>query len=530
MLLYHAISTYQILNCIVHRQVYNANEKSILLLPDFIVNKFPSYRDLETFELFDEIYLLPYDVQYEIGKIEGQIAVRYESTVPYKISDFRKIYVAGVHFPFTIYLLENKVPFHYFEDASGLMSHPDVVRNTMIDRFPTHVAVADHYNLFHPSGDLVLSRICKASAQDPNYKDSKMVDFDVVKEFSNLPLEKQNNVKRFFHCPDQLELPKKSALVLTQHLANLGVLDFTDQILLYQLFVDYFLKDYQLVFKPHPDDPIYYSLLFPAAHVIREKFPSEFLPYIFKNKPEVIATVSSTAINNLTDSFEKTLKLDIPFERHFKHIHKFFISLKCFEDLFSQITLYAETKQKYLFENLLLYTLTSKNKFSMSDDPTISNAIIFDMEDICDVAYSDQIIHLLDSLNDSQIACFFNCTNDYGFYNLQRKDLWDHIVPVVIKKQVWPGEDYYSDSDDELLYFYVKNPEMRKMIEQFSTEKELNHAGVKLSVTPLSKEEQRILVLEGILKATEKRLIHYIKREEELLEYIDQHNFKEHEK
>ena len=36
MVLYHAVSSYQLLEVILHRQTYHREEKAVLLLPDFI--------------------------------------------------------------------------------------------------------------------------------------------------------------------------------------------------------------------------------------------------------------------------------------------------------------------------------------------------------------------------------------------------------------------------------------------------------------------------------------------------------------
>ena len=57
MILYQALSSYQILECIVHRQVYHREEKCILILGTYITERMPRYRELETKKLFDEVYL-----------------------------------------------------------------------------------------------------------------------------------------------------------------------------------------------------------------------------------------------------------------------------------------------------------------------------------------------------------------------------------------------------------------------------------------------------------------------------------------
>ena len=48
--------------------------------------------------------------------------------------------------------------------------------------------------------------------------------------------------------------------------------------------------------------------------------------------------------------------------------------------------------------------------------------------------------------------------------------------------------------------------------------KELDYTGIEISVTPMTDEQQRIKILEGILEATEKRLLYYIERVKQLEE------------
>ena len=46
--------------------------------------------------------------------------------------------------------------------------------------------------------------------------------------------------------------------------------------------------------------------------------------------------------------------------------------------------------------------------------------------------------------------------------------------------------------------------------------KELPHAGIDISKIPLADDQERIKMLEGILEATEQRLLYYIDRVKEL--------------
>lgn len=60
------------------------------------------------------------------------------------------------------------------------------------------------------------------------------------------------------------------------------------------------------------------------------------------------------------------------------------------------------------------------------------------------------------------------------------------------------------------------------MATNYEFTKTLGHLNSEIKVKKLSKEEQRIKILEAILEATERRLEHYIKLEAELRSQLNQ--------
>ena len=42
LVLYHAVSSYQLLEVILHRMTYHSRERTVLILPDFITRKVPT--------------------------------------------------------------------------------------------------------------------------------------------------------------------------------------------------------------------------------------------------------------------------------------------------------------------------------------------------------------------------------------------------------------------------------------------------------------------------------------------------------
>ncbi|HIY19985.1 MAG TPA: hypothetical protein IAA44_11320, partial [Candidatus Blautia avistercoris] len=45
--LYHAVSSYQLLEVLLHKMTYHSEDKAVLILPDFITKKYPQYRKLK---------------------------------------------------------------------------------------------------------------------------------------------------------------------------------------------------------------------------------------------------------------------------------------------------------------------------------------------------------------------------------------------------------------------------------------------------------------------------------------------------
>lgn len=127
--LYHAVSSYQLLEVMLHRMVKHPRDQAVLLLPDFIVGKYPQYKKLSR-RFFDRVWLFPY-LQIP-HKSEEQVLTdtgRFGSRLfPRGLSAFSTIYVAGAHFYFSLYLIQNGLPFTMFEDAAGMFSRPEVLR------------------------------------------------------------------------------------------------------------------------------------------------------------------------------------------------------------------------------------------------------------------------------------------------------------------------------------------------------------------------------------------------------------------
>lgn len=303
MVLYHAVSSYQLLEVMLHRMIYHEKEKAVLLLPDFITEKYPQYRKLEERHFFDKVCLFPYlNISHREEKlIQEDVNWYYHHKVPYPIGRFSKIYVAGAHFYFSLYLIRNQVPFTFLEDAAGMLSHPEKLEEPLEKTYPVHARIAEKYGLFDASNPLIEAVVCLKRAQTIDVSDERYQDFSVEEALSGLSVWKRRKIIRFFM--GKRLTGTADAILLTQHFANLGMMSEEEQRTSYERLRERAPEGIRLLIKKHPDDTMDYEEIFPGAAVIRETFPSELLPYVFRDKPETIYTLDSTGCENLREHF-----------------------------------------------------------------------------------------------------------------------------------------------------------------------------------------------------------------------------------
>ena len=109
--LYHAVSSYQLLEVMLHRMTCHPKDRAVLILPDFIQDKYPWFRKLEK-GFFDRVYLFPYlEIPHDREeRIVRRVIRCCEKRIPERIGGFSHIYAAGAHFYFTLYLIEKRIP------------------------------------------------------------------------------------------------------------------------------------------------------------------------------------------------------------------------------------------------------------------------------------------------------------------------------------------------------------------------------------------------------------------------------------
>ena len=90
--------------------------------------------------------------------------------------------------------------------------------------------------------------------------------------------------------------------------------------------------------------------------------------------------------------------------------------------------------------------------------------------------------------------------------NRYRMKCFDRMIPVSVRE----GERQHT------IFFQSGKEEMRKMAAEFWEEIKLPYLEEEIVIEKLNDDQMKIRMLEGILEATQKRLLEYIRREKEL--------------
>lgn len=513
MILYHTITSYHLLNAMVHSAMNEEN--TTIVLSQWVPEKFPNIKELESF--FDEVIIV--DANYRFFHSENATSDYFKSHLG-DVNGFSEIYVWGAQFSMGFFLTEEHIPFVYCEEAAGLLSRSEILE-TIEKNDPLkgkYYYTAKKMGLYDATAENVKRILCNVSAQSSSFQTSeKVIDFNVTEELSKLPEDKCEKIVSFFLTEkNKITIDKDTIILLTQHFANLKVLSFEQQVLIYQMFVDYFIGDKHLTIKPHPDDLMYYSQLFPNAKIIREKFPAEFMPIIFEHQPRGIATISSTAIYNLRESFQNIIELDSRYEQDFEMTHRYYAAVKIAQQL--KLDIICHGANEVLVQSLC-DTLRDDVPAVSCDLSLTSRSCLLLVDDVSEQGEEGRtkVQNLLQMLGPDSCIVFLNSKEDYCWYNYERRDLWANIVPILLKKNMLESitEDFYASLEDEIIYVYSQNEELLTMAKNTVIDKELPHVGISIENKPLTSEQERIKMLEGILAATEKRLLYYIEKEGE---------------
>ena len=518
MIVYQALSTYQILECMEHKKIFHEKEKAVILLGTYIVEKYPNYKKIEEYGFFDEVYLFNFGgIEPKEESIINTVESRLKNLLQFDIKNAEKIYIAGIHTYLALYLVLKNITFSMFEDGSGALSRPWVLAEITEKSAPRKYEIINKYGLYYHSVEQIDEKWGNKHTQIEGFLDEKFHHFDVVDAFEMLKADDKEKILAFFNIDHKIKVSEENVLLLTQQFSNLGQLSFEKHIKIYQFLFDFYLKTNteNIVIKPHPDDIMYYEKLFPGVKIIKEVFPSELLPYVFQKVPNELVTITSTGTHLIKSRFQKLLEFNELYEKTFEYDFCYYICvqvLKKFEihkfDYYGvNIVQLNNMGECNLEKNLEGYPIVEDKN---------SDVLIVD-----DFVEDDTELQI--NQENYKMIIYLNSLKQYQMYKEEKdKELFKSIIPIGITLIPYMKWENGLEEEERLIWVQINYNEWKNKMERFEMKKNLEYTGADLEAHTYSKEELEIMRLTGLVEATEKRLLDYIQREKELVKEIEE--------
>lgn len=309
---------YHLLCCIVHKLAYHRDDDAELLMLEYIkpdkarksflkqvmdsgfFNK-ARYVPEQKFKLKKGIALDDKSSEKEIKTVIDNISKTFENWLDEDITKFEEIYVASDQHSLGIYLTSKGIPYHYFEDASGMLSEQTRYLSITKSNNMTNHIINEYLGCMGRSS-CVKSKLCDLRHQRKGFYDEKAVDFSIydILKFK-IPDRVQDILDFFGDIPHKIRSDRQICLYLTQDLNTLKIKDLDLQELMMTTLVDYMCDDrYILVVKPHPKDRWQnYKRIFSDCILLEKSEPSELLPFVINREVDMALTASSTSIRGV---------------------------------------------------------------------------------------------------------------------------------------------------------------------------------------------------------------------------------------
>lgn len=527
MILYYALTTYHIQCCVLHRLTKKPNERAVLLLSDIHKNSVAFLSRYRESGIFDEVFLLKesnvnssarqYEAKHRSKRFILNSACRgIKKILPVDVEKMDEVYLCPDHFPFGWYIIKNKIKYHCFEEGCGVLSDNEFMLSNM-KRNKAQYKLMDVLGYFG-SNDSAVEILADELCQKDGYYNSKMTDFSVTRILKSMPENQRKRVLSFFGVNGAVgKNGAKNSLILTQHMANLGIMPLDDQHLLYRFFADYFLEGTHITVKPHPDDIAgrYNEIFGKSATVLPFAMPSELLPYTLGGKLKAAIAAYSTAVKSLGSYSDRIICFDNRIMEDFRHLHRYFAALMLMSALYDGKEKIMTNANEMLFKELnrteRLY-LKFEHDSKLND---LENTVIIS-DNLSDSRSIENICNYLISEQNKEFIIFLNEHNRHVYFDGLHTEVFRNIRPIFID---------ISDKDGsktrEVIYLYSTDEKVLSDAEKFQQKKELKYTGVTLDIHSISRSDsEKIRMLEGVLEATEARLKEYIANKKQLDEII----------
>lgn len=520
--LYHGVSVYQVLCCIVHRLAYHEKEEAVLMISEHYAPK-PErqhfIQNLKYLQIFDEVLVVPeasfkkkrggkLDKSSNSSQIEAvikNICREFEGWAP-KITSFDKIYIASDNWSLGIYCLWNKIPYYYFEDACGMLTdlerYYEIIQSSDMDNY-----IISKY--LHGVGQsrLALKLYCNLEYQKGSICDDRIEDFSIHSILrEKIPHNVSVILKIYDSEPYKMDEGRDVVLFLTQFIRSLAIKDLDMQRDMTAVLLDYFAEDAAIVFKSHPKDSfINYRQLGENNHIIPRNLPSELLPFLFPRQLKAAITASSTSIRGLGRLAREYYSFSPDIEENYLYLHTAYAITKLIEGFGREYKIYIDGGEESYLDNFLRFYQMQEKEEMISKKAGEERRLRKDEKrgSIFIETDKEEGKRTLDikSLNQKDIVIFDNCEDRYSICLQYTEEELEKFFVC----NVWVrGEDKTYFSYQKQIWVYCEDEREKEKLEKLRIKKKLGRSRQIIEVQVRRVDEQ--MRLEGKKRALEYRM------------------------
>ena len=351
MILYHVNTMYQLLYVICHRLTIHPEEECCLFVTEYLQPKvqlcalaermtengwfsFVKIIPEARFKLSRRRALDESSSEPEIHQVIENICNAFERWLDFDLRSCKQRYVGSDQWSLGVYLLRNRIPYVYIEDASGMLSQQERYLNIIKKINLTNYIICNRLNGAGRSS-MVTGFLCDLKKQQDGFDEPRAVDFSVYDAISGMDAGMRDSLLDFYGVrPIRMRPDRTNCLFLTQYLTTLAVSELEIQEQITTLLADYIADGCHILVKPHPRDKwLDYQRVLPGCEIIPREINAELLPFAFDAPPDLALTISSTSIGGLCSFVEEIYEFGTGTESGYEQLHLYYAFARVLEHI-----------------------------------------------------------------------------------------------------------------------------------------------------------------------------------------------------
>lgn len=311
----------------------------------------------------------------------------------------------------------------------------------------------------------------------------------------------------------KISIGQDDVLILTQCFYDDGRLSYQEHLELYKTMADYIFPGRHLWVKRSKEDFTDYGKVLGAGQVADRKTPLARIPQLLEGKGGCFACFAEEGKklenSGLKNSFAEFVSLEESFLQSWRKAAKYVAALALLQKAYAQVPKMGLAGIDETFLKVMAAKRFAMEDLSMEkleDFAEISSGTVW----LIDAEYCqldrENLKNALSSQPDDTMIILLQSEGLDLLYDRKTKNIETSLMPLPLVIESRNGMDKRTEN----IYIISNNEEHRKAVNNLEMNMENKHLQETVRSQSMDEKDIRIKALEGILEATENRLLYYI--------------------